>query len=760
MVNHEEIEKLISVLEKKYLIRGEWRSGAKWYELTHDRLIGPIKASNSKWMDSERSRRTKRNRQIAVPSVAIGLALILAYLVIVLNPVEEPELALGQIPSYLSLNPNTNTLYVSNYGNDSISVVDGKTNKVRDNIPLGIQPSFISVNPSTDMIYVASPANDSITVINGKTKEISNRIEVSDAYDISIDPENNTIYVAGYNYSKYSGAVYAIDGKTNQIKEEIALSDPPSAISINPKTNMLYVAASNQSSGSSYIAVVDVRDHRVASQIAIPGDPSSMFINEDQNIVYIGGGYSSSLQVIDGKTNQIKEEIALSGPPSAISFNPKKEILYAATSDSVTVINGSETYNTAMLDLAVDKNLFDVSFNPAANKIYVSDLDSNALHFLDVGEGGSEISKEGTIPGVKPPTSKVIQDPSSMIFNEKTGMIYVASEVSNSISVIDGETGQEINRTKVKKPTQMALDTNKNLLYTTSAGLQDTGATFNTSRPLLSFESGPMESSGHVTMINGTNNAPMEDNTADEMEISIDPLASTLSTNSNESLIYLAGQSPFLYYNWIYALDGKSMEKIAQTSLEQPPMHVAHNQRTGLTYVAAHDLNSDLSHVYVLETKSLTLKYEIPIEDRYPYYIFTNPTSNKIYVLASSDPSDRSENYLYLIDGRRHSVSEILPTDKPFDVKVDPGINKIYILSESYDENLKKWYPYISVIDGETNQELKNINLNHVGSAEYLSVDSSNSTIYVMSHSSDSITLISGKTNEVVGNWRQSSRQG
>jgi hypothetical protein len=36
----------VDVLEDLHLIRGEWRAGARWYELTHDRLIEPIQGSN------------------------------------------------------------------------------------------------------------------------------------------------------------------------------------------------------------------------------------------------------------------------------------------------------------------------------------------------------------------------------------------------------------------------------------------------------------------------------------------------------------------------------------------------------------------------------------------------------------------------------------------------------------------------------------------------------------------------------------------
>ena len=41
----------IDVLESMHLIRAEWRAGARWYELTHDRFIEPILSSNKVFND-------------------------------------------------------------------------------------------------------------------------------------------------------------------------------------------------------------------------------------------------------------------------------------------------------------------------------------------------------------------------------------------------------------------------------------------------------------------------------------------------------------------------------------------------------------------------------------------------------------------------------------------------------------------------------------------------------------------------------------
>ena len=41
----------VDFLESRHIIRAEFRAGARWYELTHDRLIDPIRESNAKWFE-------------------------------------------------------------------------------------------------------------------------------------------------------------------------------------------------------------------------------------------------------------------------------------------------------------------------------------------------------------------------------------------------------------------------------------------------------------------------------------------------------------------------------------------------------------------------------------------------------------------------------------------------------------------------------------------------------------------------------------
>jgi hypothetical protein len=45
---------VVDILENMHIVRQEWRSGSPWFELTHDRLIQPIKNSNRLWRQDNR----------------------------------------------------------------------------------------------------------------------------------------------------------------------------------------------------------------------------------------------------------------------------------------------------------------------------------------------------------------------------------------------------------------------------------------------------------------------------------------------------------------------------------------------------------------------------------------------------------------------------------------------------------------------------------------------------------------------------------
>jgi tetratricopeptide (TPR) repeat protein len=88
--------KVVDSLENKYLVRRELRSGASWYELTHDRLIKPIKDSNKEWFDKKQKSKIAFQIKIFVPIILISIIGIFIYfLALQTNIQEQREEILG-----------------------------------------------------------------------------------------------------------------------------------------------------------------------------------------------------------------------------------------------------------------------------------------------------------------------------------------------------------------------------------------------------------------------------------------------------------------------------------------------------------------------------------------------------------------------------------------------------------------------------------------------------------------------------------------
>ena len=80
-------------------------------------------------------------------------------------------IATGQVPYRVAVNPVTNKIYVTNYNNNNVTVIDGATNNTTD-VAAGTNPIPVAVNPNTNKVYVANVAGNNtstVTVIDGAT---------------------------------------------------------------------------------------------------------------------------------------------------------------------------------------------------------------------------------------------------------------------------------------------------------------------------------------------------------------------------------------------------------------------------------------------------------------------------------------------------------------------------------------------------------------------------------------------------------------
>lgn len=152
----------------------------------------------------------------------------------------------------IAINPETNTIYVVLFfGN--MYAVDGSRGIVKEKISIGYEkaPHRVSVNEETSMIYVSNFGNQSISIVNGSNNEIVETVQVGiDPQGAAIDAASNRIYVVTYD-----NAVSVIDGFTNEVISKIEVGQFPERAVFNANNGLLYVS----NTGANSISVIDTK---------------------------------------------------------------------------------------------------------------------------------------------------------------------------------------------------------------------------------------------------------------------------------------------------------------------------------------------------------------------------------------------------------------------------------------------------------------------------------------------------------------------
>ncbi len=161
---------------------------------------------------------------------------------------------LAELPSDINpyavlLDPSGDTLYVSNWGGRSVSVIDVATRKTRATIRVGYNPNDLVLAPD-GRLFVACANENSVYVIDTKTRH---PIEVISTAMYKMAPVGST----------------------------------PNALTLDPSGNMLFVANADNNN----VAVINISEREVSNVlgfIPVAWYPASLALSADRQSLYVG----------------------------------------------------------------------------------------------------------------------------------------------------------------------------------------------------------------------------------------------------------------------------------------------------------------------------------------------------------------------------------------------------------------------------------------------------------------------------------------
>jgi YVTN family beta-propeller protein len=595
---------------------------------------------------------------------------------------------IGCYPDALAINPITNYIYAASTSSDSVSVINGNTNKITATISLGNNPedlTDIAVNPVTNLIYTTNISNNSVSVISGSSYKVIATIKVgNNPLGVAVNPNTNRIYVTNC----YSNTVSIIDGSSNQVIGTVSTGIKPLGVAVNPDTNYIYVA----NNGNNTVTCINGTSNTVIDTINVCNNPINVAVNPITNRIYVINRTEGSVSEINGSTNSVIGTINLGVSPCKMAINPQTNLIYlshvnenwpASNTGSIVTVNGSSSTVLNTIDLGQSAP-YGIVVNPVTGYLYCSISLNNSIMVINSLTNS--------------PAANVVlcTYPYAVAVNPETNRLYVINSVSNnstSLLVIDGPTNSVIDSVNLPdNPVYLAVNPNTNRIYTS------------------------LSASGNVSVIDG-----LTDKLVTSINLGTGYNPGGITVNPDTNMIYVSAYTDNYHYGpgFIAVIDGSTNNVVATINMSSPGS-IAVNSRTNRIYVSDWKENK----VRIIDGSSNTVITTVPVESE-PGGIVINPLTNRIYI----------SNYfnIWVINGYTNAIIDTIYTNCHLtSIALNPLTNRIYLASLNSNIAL--------IIDGYTHQIISVINVGIWPNS--VAVNSKTNLIYVVNSNSDSISII------------------
>jgi YVTN family beta-propeller protein len=193
---------------------------------------------------------------------------------------------------HMSLDSKTNRLFLAALGNNSLEVIDLNLKKHIQSIKGFNEPQGVLFIPEFKKVYVTNGGNNEISILNSETLHIQNRISVEeDGDNIRYDSADKRVYVGS------GEALFIIDASTDEVIEKVELDGHPESFQVEEKGSRVFVNVPS----THKVIVIDKYKQKITEEWPIKESCSNfpMALDEQGQRLFIGCRNPAKLIVFD-----------------------------------------------------------------------------------------------------------------------------------------------------------------------------------------------------------------------------------------------------------------------------------------------------------------------------------------------------------------------------------------------------------------------------------------------------------------------------
>lgn len=227
----------------------------------------------------------------------------------------------GENPYGICSLPSGEYVYVTNWGSDNVSVIRTSDNTVVADINTGNRPVGVCTLPSGEYVYVTNRDDNNVSVIRTSDNSVVATVDVGTTpYRICSLPSGDYVYVTNLS----SDNVSVIRTSDNSVVNTIDVYTQPIGVCVLPSGEYVYVS----NYGNDVVAVIRTSDNSVVETINVLDGPWGTCTHPSGDCIYVANSIENMVSIIRTSDNTVITSIFVGNNPSYICSLPSGEATY------------------------------------------------------------------------------------------------------------------------------------------------------------------------------------------------------------------------------------------------------------------------------------------------------------------------------------------------------------------------------------------------------------------------------------------------
>lgn len=556
----------------------------------------------------------------------------------------------------------TNSIWVTNYGSNTVTKLNPADGSVRGTYAVGTNPSGAAFDSSTNSIWVANYGSGNVTKLNAANGAVIGTYAVGTwPRGVTFDPSTNSIWVANYA----SNTVTKLRASDGVVSGTYAAGTSPDGITFDSYTNSVWVV--NRGAGN--VMKINPADGSVLGTYSVGSSPRGVTFDSTSNSIWVAGWGSDSIKKLSAVDGTLLGTYNTGGNtgPEGIVFDAASNVIWTST-QRVTTIAKFNASTGALL------GTFSIGASSPQGMAY--DTFTNSIWVANNASGS--VSKFSTSTGSVTGAYGAGASPRAMVLDSYTNSMWIANYSSNNVSKLNAVTGAVIGTYAVgTNPGAITFDSHTNSIWVANFNSGNvkklsvvdgsTTGTYATGTGPSGVVFDPSTNSVWVTNYNSSNVVKLNSETG--------AVVGTYALGFNPSAIAFDSNSNFI---WIASNNSTNLRKINPVDGSIVGTYAGAGNVKGMTF-DSHTNSLWLAYIMVnvgkinAETGEIVGTYPA---NAYPMSVTFDPVTNSIWV------SDEWTNSVVTkIDSNTGSkvATYYVGTTPTFGVKFDSFTNSVWV---------------------------------------------------------------------------------